>query len=154
MKKVFFFAIMGLIVLTMQAQSYVDLGLPSGTKWKDKNEAYSENNKLFSYSAASSFCNNLPSKAQWEELKVECQWEWMENGYKVIGPNGNSIFLPADGFRLRGGYLKCVGSYGYYWSTKSYGDNEAAWGLYFRLGSVDMDYFNRSNGLSVRLVQD
>ena len=38
MKKLLFFSMMCLLALTMSAQDYVDLGLPSGTKWKKANE--------------------------------------------------------------------------------------------------------------------
>ena len=43
-----------------------------------------------------------PSKEQFEELITKCQWEWIRNddfiGYKITGPNGNSIFLPRTNF--------------------------------------------------------
>ncbi|MBR2618106.1 MAG: Ig-like domain-containing protein, partial [Paludibacteraceae bacterium] len=38
------------------------------------------------------------------------------NGYKVVGPNGNSIFLPAAGYR-NGTSIYEYGSYGRYWSS-------------------------------------
>ena len=43
----------------------------------------------------------MPTKRDFKELLEMCKWEWVKingtNGYKVIGPNGNSIFLPAAG---------------------------------------------------------
>jgi len=43
----------------------------------------------------------MPTKDEMKELLDNCSWEWTQisgiNGYKVIGPNGNSIFLPAAG---------------------------------------------------------
>lgn len=52
-------------------------------------------------------CGNsgrLPSKSEWEELLTRCKWNWVckggSYGYEVIGPNGNSIFLPAAGYYL------------------------------------------------------
>ena len=36
-------------------------------------------------------------------------------GYKVTGPNGNSIFLPAAGW-IQGSSLLEVGERGYYWA--------------------------------------
>ncbi len=45
----------------------------------------------------------MPTKDEYQELVEKCTWEWTQinnvNGYKVIGSNGNSIFLPASGFR-------------------------------------------------------
>lgn len=48
----------------------------------------------------------MPTKEQVEELTKNCTWEWTQlnniNGYKVTGPNGNSIFLPSSGFKSHG----------------------------------------------------
>lgn len=45
----------------------------------------------------------LPTAADFEELFARCSKEWVEvdgvGGYKLTGPNGNSIFLPAAGSR-------------------------------------------------------
>lgn len=45
----------------------------------------------------------LPTAADFEELFSLCQSEWTEqngvSGFKLTGPNGNSIFLPASGSR-------------------------------------------------------
>ena len=45
----------------------------------------------------------LPTQADFEELFSSCTVEWTEvegvAGYKLTGPNGNSIFLPAAGSR-------------------------------------------------------
>ena len=44
----------------------------------------------------------IPTQEEWNELNEKCQKEWItyheRNGYKITGPNGNSIFLPADGW--------------------------------------------------------
>ena len=62
----------------------------------------------------------MPTDAEWEEMLDKCTWEWTTqngvNGRKVTGPNGNSIFLPAAGYRYDG-TLSSVGSYGSYWSS-------------------------------------
>lgn len=46
----------------------------------------------------------MPTKEDCEELMSECCWEWIshnfQKGYKVTGPNGNSIFLPITDYRL------------------------------------------------------
>ena len=129
---------------------YVDLGLPSGTLWKEKNEA----GGLYTYEqAVSKFANKLPTKEQLEELKNSCQWTWNGSGSKVVGPSGNSIVLPTEGCRFRDGSVGNVGSIGYYWSSTP-GGSDHAWSLYFYKGIVGMDNGNRCTGRSVRLVQD
>ncbi|MBQ3752201.1 MAG: hypothetical protein II864_01480 [Prevotella sp.] len=57
----------------------------------------------------------LPSKAQLVELRDECTWSWTSvnnvSGFRVTGPNKNSIFLPAAGL-VRGTShdFNCTGS--------------------------------------------
>ena len=130
-------------------EGYVDLGLPSGTLWKAENEDCG----LISYDQAYNFYgSSLPTKEQLEELKNYCLWTWTGNGYNVKGKNGESIFLPAAGFRVCGGGVSLVGSDGYYWSSTPNG-SEHAWCLDFYSGSVSVDYYYRCLGRSVRLVR-
>ena len=133
-------------------QGYVDLGLPSKTLWKDKNEG---GNYHTYEEAVGRFGNKLPTKQQLEELKNKCTWTWTGSGYKVTGPNGNSIFLPAAGYRncYRNGNVYDVGTYGRYWSSTPY-DSGSAWGLYFYSSEVSIYQNYRCNGQSVRLVQN
>lgn len=49
----------------------------------------------------------LPSKDQFNELIEKCKFYIKPRGYKVVGPNGNHIFLP---------YTRGNSSIGYYWS--------------------------------------
>ena len=129
-------------------QGYVDLGLPSGTLWKNRNES-----GFYDYDkAVRSFGNKLPTEAQLVELKNVCTWEWTGSGYNVTGPNGNKIYLPAAGFRLCDGSVYYVGTGDYWSSTPS--DSELAWDLYFNSSGVHVNYEGRCVGQSVRLVQD
>ena len=45
----------------------------------------------------------MPTGEEMDELLNECTWTWElkegVKGYKITGPNGNSIFLPAAGSR-------------------------------------------------------
>lgn len=133
------------------SQGLVDLGLPSGTLWKNSNEG--GDNARYTYNeAVSRFGNKLPTKQQLEELKNKCTWTWTGSGYKVIGPNGNSIYLPAAGFRGCYGGVNYVGTYGYYWSSTP-GDSDDAWYLGFNSSGVGVSSGSRCDGLSVRLVQ-
>lgn len=137
-------------IARLKAQGFVDLGLSSGTLWKDKNEE----GGFYTYDQAiSKFGDKLPTKEQLEELKNSCQWTWTGNGYKVVGPNGQSIVLPAAGCRNCSGAVNVVGSIGNYWSSTPIG-SDYAWYLRFYSGKVNMYDYYRCYGLSVRLVQD
>lgn len=128
---------------------YVDLGLPSGTLWKAENEDCG----LIKYDQAVNFYgNSLPTKEQWEELKNSCLWTWTGNGYKVKGKSGESITLPAAGYRSCDGELYNVGSYGRYWSSTPDG-SESAWDRGFDWGGVYMYNGSRCGSRSVRLVR-
>ena len=133
----------------LRAQGWIDLGLPSGTLWKDQNEA----GGFYSYDQAmAKFGSSLPTKEQLEELKNSCRWTWNGNGYKVEGPSGESIVLPAAGCRYCDGSVVSVGSHGNYWSSTPNGSGNA-WGLFFGSGGAYMSFTYRCYGLSVRLVR-
>ena len=77
----------------------------------------------------------MPTKEEMKELDEDCTWTWTTQngvrGMKVKGPNGNSIFLSAAGYRY-GTDLRYRGSYGYYWSATLRVDiSDAAYNLYF-----------------------
>ena len=97
----------------------------------------------------------MPTKAEFDELTSKCAWTWITykgvNGYKVTGPNGNSIFLPAAGAR-NGTSLYYDGSYGYYWSASPSEDNYGycAWTLLFINGYY---FLTRTYGRTVRPVK-
>ena len=127
---------------------YVDLGLPSGTLWKDKNES-----GFYTYEQAlNRFGKNLPSKDDFEELKNACQWSWTGGGYRVTGPSGESIYLPASGMRTWDGGVVGAGSGGYYWSSTP-NSSDIAWYFLFNSSGVGNFTDSRSYGWSVRLVQ-
>ena len=136
---------------------YVDLGLPSGTLWKNANEG--GDSTLYTYDeAVSMFGDKLPTAEQFEELINECEWTWTGNGYKVTGSNGNSITLPAAGFSDTNGGVYYVGTDGGYWSStpdrSSTPDGSGyAWVLYIESGKAEMDGGNHNEGYSVRLVK-
>lgn len=152
MKKILFVITLCLSALTIHAQKYVDLGLPSGTLWMDQNEEGGFN-VLFTYEQALlDFGNQLPTRTQFQELIDNCQWKWTGKGYQVTGTNGNSIFFPALGFYLCDGTLESFGTYGGYWSSTP-GDVETAWALYGSSGRYGQGAVKRCSGRSVRLVK-
>ena len=191
---------------------YVDLGLPSGTKWATMNvgadspedygdyfawgetepkstynwETYKwcegsketqtkyctsfsygtvDNNIVLDLEDDAAYVNwggswSMPTDAEQYELRNTkyTTWTWTTQngvkGYKVTSKtNGNSIFLPAAGFRYNSD-LSSAGSLGYYWSS-SLLTYDPDYAYYFDfdsdlVGSYDGHY--RYLGLSVRPV--
>ena len=98
----------------------------------------------------------MPTKAEQVELLINCTWDWTTQngvkGYKVTGPNGNSIFLPAAGY-VYVVTLHYAGTYGHYWSSSLDTDNPSyAYFVVCGSGYVGRDYYNRDYGRSVRPV--
>ena len=138
---------------------YVDLGLPSGTMWKNVNEFNPQDISglgLYTFQEAYyAFGSSLPTKAQCEELINKCTWEWTGKGCKVIGSNGNFITFSADGYRganSDGAMYNTL--YGYYWTTTPSSSAENYWNLHFGAGGVKMHSDGyRKTAFSVRLVR-
>jgi hypothetical protein len=140
----------------LRREGFIDLGLSSGTYWMDSNEGgdttyydSAETSRLLKdrCQVDGRWYPELPDKGQFMELKEECTWTWTGNGYTVVGPNGNSIFLPAAGFRNCDGNVGNVGIGGYYQLGGSYG-------IYFTSENVDVYSFYGCRGRTVRLVLD
>ena len=98
----------------------------------------------------------MSTDAEMTELREKCTWNWTTQngvkGYKVVGPNGNSIFLPAAGF-MGGGTLGAAGSSGFYRSSSLYTyDPGCAYYVSFDSVSVDRGISGLNHGLSVRPV--
>ena len=64
-----------------------------------------------------------------------------------------AVFLPAAGYRYCSGGVSSVGSYGNYWSSTPNGSDDAYY-LFFYSDRVGINYDNRCDGESVRLVRD
>jgi hypothetical protein len=181
----------------------VDLGLPSGTLWADRNVgadspedygdyfAWGETEPKSTYSwsnykwckgvySMTKYCTErllgyngftdgkttlepaddaatqnlgsnwrMPTKAECEELENNCTWKLTtrkrKKGYKVTGPNGKSIFLPAAG-HTNNSHLDL-----YYWSSSLMTfSSEYAYCLHLR--SVRSFDYDRMDGRSVRAV--
>ena len=99
----------------------------------------------------------MPTLDEITELKNRCTRTWTTlngvNGYRVTGPNGNSIFLPAAGCRY-GSEARDQGSNGSYWSSSLYSSyGYFAYSLYFLIDYFDwLSSLNRFYGHSVRPV--
>ncbi|MBQ6727277.1 MAG: hypothetical protein IJQ89_12000 [Bacteroidales bacterium] len=173
MKKLSFFSMMCLTALSIVAiisctknddeteeptDSYVDLGLPSGTKWKNVNETKPNDTcDFYTYDEAmEKYGSALPTKEQFDELKSCCQWTWNDTkkGCEVVGPNSKSIFMPAVGYRNCDGSVGYVGYYGSYWSSSPYDRDYAFRLLSSSYGGAHIHDVFKCMGLSVRLVQN
>lgn len=99
----------------------------------------------------------MPTREEWEELFKESTNSWTtQNGVEgrlFVGPNGNSVFFPATGFRL-GAELLCPGL-GAYWSSTLHGDfPERGWSLHFDMDNCHVcGTYERNRGQSIRAVR-
>ena len=194
---------------------YVDLGLPSGTKWASRNigatavgdygNYYSwgeiETKQSYTWSTYSLGSDSIsltkynfhskqgvvdnrlrleladdaananwggkwrmPTRAEWQELLENCSWVWGSqpasngffiNGYLVTGPSGNSIFLPASGYK-QDKLVKQPGVDAYYATSeilRSYFPDEQV-SFYINNSTKRLDTQYRQLGLPVRPVYD
>lgn len=99
----------------------------------------------------------IPSYDQFRELERECTWEWKSKngilGYLVTGKNGNSIFIPAVGYKS-GSWSYNYNERGDYWSDYV---NNAGSANYFNMSSsvhTVANLFAKSKycGLTIRPV--
>lgn len=102
----------------------------------------------------------MPTKAEQDELLKKCSWSQTRvngvYGYRVQGPSGNNIFLPAAESRGRID-VGVSGSNGYYWSaTLDSEDSNWACNIYFFEGYYgqyhDRGRSDRFIGYSIRPV--
>jgi hypothetical protein len=99
----------------------------------------------------------MPTHDEFTELREKCSWTWTSHngvkGYKVTSKiNGNSVFLPAAGYRYYS-RLDLAGSYGSYWSSSLYTaiPYDARY-VYFGSSAVGWRNNTRYYGQSVRPV--
>ena len=91
---------------------------------KDNSATYGKSSDTFLDAASaqwgSAWC--MPTMEECKELIYGCKWEQTtiggHSGYKVTGPNGNSIFLPAAG--VKGGTLTIANDTIALWSSSPY----------------------------------
>ena len=105
----------------------------------------------------------MPTEAEIQELIDNTDSEWVEdfngsgvNGGKLTSKvNGNSIFIPAAGYRSVSSFYH-QGSYGYVWSSSlNASAPNFAWGLSFDSDGIYADYYDfRDYGHVVRGVMD
>ncbi len=99
----------------------------------------------------------MPTKEQQDELWEKCTSLWTQRngvyGRLVYGPNGNTLFLPASGFRWNDS-LEEAGSYGRLWSRTLYSGYPYLANI-LRFGSRDLffEVGNRAYAFAVRAVR-
>ena len=96
----------------------------------------------------------IPTKYQWEELIDKCRWTLTKGGFKVVGSNGNSIFLPLAGTWFEGS-VSFFGRGGLYWSSSlDEGTPSKAWIVFLNSDPLEcvMGSFPRCICGSVRPV--
>ncbi len=125
------------------------------------NNSYTDNLTVLEASDDAATANwgsewRMPTYDEMTELNTRCTKTWTTqngvNGYIFTGPNGNSIFLPAAGYRQSSSASE-VGNYGYYWSSSLYTDVPYnARTLYFSASTCTVNNRERRYGQSVRPV--
>ena len=146
--------------------NYVDLGLPSGTLWQDKNAInrinYSEYSPQIKLEEMLEDCC-VPTADQFAELIKYCTWKWDGKGYTITGKNGQSIYLPANGYvELQQWFNEAdptpekLGVLGWYWtSTRTKEDSDEQ---YYALAFDDQPEYTmilaskNTTCMSIRLV--
>jgi len=98
----------------------------------------------------------MPTIGEWQELYQNTTHIWTTqngvNGRLFTASNGNSLFLPAAGYRYNSS-LDDAGSIGYYWSSSLNTDYPSrAWYFGFRSAIFDMYGYDRNYGFTVRPV--
>lgn len=100
----------------------------------------------------------MPTMEQLEELWTECTWIWTTcngvAGRLATGPNGNTMFLPAAGYRFFSS-LNDEGSWGYIWSRDLCVTPYNAYGMCFASGEAGpgRSSTSRYDGQNVRPVR-
>lgn len=130
---------------------FIDLGLPSGIKWR----ALNEDCGLITYDdAVERFGKQLPTLKQYKELYEKCEWkELKEGGYKVIGPNGNFILFPLTGFINCTGEFRGEKEFGDYWTATAKDDSEAYRVVFNSKAGVKLVPHTRCYQRAIRLIE-
>ncbi|MDR1678938.1 MAG: fibrobacter succinogenes major paralogous domain-containing protein [Prevotellaceae bacterium] len=122
---------------------------PEGSKWTKANDP-----------SPKGWC--IPTRDELESLldtaKVNRTWDDKKKAYIFTDKaNGNSLFLPAVGFRSYSDGTRCyAGMFGYYWSSMQYDSFGAyhAYHLYFDSHHADCKNSHCAVGQSVRPVAE
>lgn len=97
---------------------------------------------------------SMPTEKEFLELIQRCEWSWTTinsvPGYSIVGPNGNSIFLPAGGKKSGTQKIEVEGCY---WSeTVNGGIGRTSRSLWFTKEKRNIWGEQRVSGLLIRPV--
>ena len=100
----------------------------------------------------------MPTEEEQQELIDRCSWERTNLngviGYKVTGPNGNSIFIPIAGaYNSFDNQLNSVGSIGWIYSS-TIATEIRAYEIHIEEGGIEQRNCSRCVGLTIRPVYD
>ena len=100
----------------------------------------------------------MPTQSELEELQRRCKWKWVKNGkvagFRVIGTNGRSIFLPVTGMKSNGN-LQFADIRGYYWSGEMCGGGSSyVYALFFYNGNQLIKNYKKVYGFAIRPVKE
>lgn len=100
----------------------------------------------------------IPTEYEARELIDKCTWISTTmngiKGCKVIGPNGNSVFLPAAGYYY-GDSHDSVTYNGRYWTSSPYNNRpNCAYYMYFSNDRHSVNWYRRFQGHPIRPVLD
>ena len=108
----------------------------------------------------------VPTYLEWAALNDQTLYDWgWKTDYLGTGKNGmlitrkdgpcagNSVFLPAAGFR-RPSTLEGIGSNGYYWTSELYYWSDIALDFYLDYSISGLSYTERKWGFSIRPVSE
>lgn len=125
--------------------------------------------RLYTWSAAINACPSgwhLPNNDEWKKLmvavgganiagtKLKSKSGWDGNGY---GNDSYGFFALPAGSGSDGGGFYSAGYYAYFWSAtqrEDYSNNAFNVALYYNYDGADLDYYGKSNGFSVRCLQN
>ena len=100
---------------------------------------------------------HMPTDSDFKELRDDCIWTQETRrgvlGYKVTGPNGNSIFLPCAGYYNGNDFLKDNEEGNYWCSTMYLFAREYQMGYAMNFSQADgyeLTRYSRKGGLTVR----
>lgn len=134
---------------------WIDLGLPSGTRWLCCNEGASSPEGFggfYKFRQVSS----APSLGQADELLRNCSYRWVtQNGVGggwFTGPSGASIFLPGAGW-IWFDNPTVMGSDGVYWTSTSADSDNSHVLILHPGGAFCGSFWSEGSGRSVRPVR-
>ncbi len=98
----------------------------------------------------------MPSEDQLYELQTNCTRNWTQrnnvNGCELVGPNGNSIFLPAAGYRATD-YINHHINNAFCWSRTLSSNCGYSWEMRLSSSEAVMNPTSRLYGMPVRPVR-